>query len=88
MDPVIAKSIVSRKKSISVLQTDIAVLEAKAKTSEAPAAVLVLREMAKIKSQRLVKLQAELVALEQLLVDERQLEVPGTVGPGGLPKRR
>ncbi|QXP08639.1 MAG: hypothetical protein [Arizlama microvirus] len=82
MDPVIAKTVVSRKKSISVLEAEVAALESKISTASAPAAVVVLRDMAKVKSLRLTKLRGELAALEQLLVDERQLELPAG-GPGG-----
>lgn len=89
MDPVIAKTVESRKKSVAVLVADVAGLEAKIAACSSPAAAVVLRDMAKVKKQRLVKLQAELAVLEQLLVDERQAELPGTgpAAPGRPPRR-
>ena len=81
MDAVIAKAVVSRKKSIAVLEGEIAILAAKRSGASSPSAVLVLAEMSKVKELRLAKLRGELVALEQLLVDDRQVELPG-VKPG------
>lgn len=98
MDPIIAKTIVSRKKSIAVLETEIAAIELKIKLAAIPAAVVVLRDMVKVKQLRLTKLKAELVALEQLVApDVDQVELPGVAAapaappPGGpvkVPGRR
>lgn len=76
MDSVVAKAIVSRKKSIGTLEAEIASLESKAGIAASPSGVLVLKEMIKVKAQRVTKLKAELAGLEELARAE-QPELPG-----------
>lgn len=90
MDSVVAKAIVSRKKSIGVLEAEVAALELRVKACTLPAPAVVLREMLKVKQQRLSKLQAELVGLEELVKAEAGPELPfngGAGGPGRPPRR-
>lgn len=89
MDSVVAKAIVSRKKSIGVLEAEVAALEARIAGCTLPAPAVVLREMKKVKEQRLAKLRAEVVGLEELVKAEAGPELPlPPVAPGRPPGRR
>lgn len=74
MDSMIAKLIVSREKSVKVLQAELARLDALAAGSRVPAAQASLESVALVKRQRLVKLQDELAGLRQAA--GAQVEIP------------
>lgn len=76
MDPMIAKIILSRKKSIAKLDSEIAALDAQIKASGVPSVVAALTSLKTVRVQRRSKLAEEVAGLE--LVDDRQLEVPGS----------
>lgn len=81
MDSVIAKAIVSRKKSIASIEAEMNALLTKSSFATSPSAVLVLKDMVKVKEQRVAKLRAELAGLEELAA-AAQPELPG-VAKGG-----
>ena len=89
MDASLAKLIQSRKKSIAVLEKDVADFESKASFASSPSGVLVLKEVVKVKNQRLAKLREELAGLEEL-ARAAQPELPGTApaAPKPPPGRR
>lgn len=86
MDPMIAKLIESRKKSIATLQADIAKFDALMANTKVSSVAASLVAVAKVKKQRLVKLQEELAGLEQAAAAQLELPteaVPPTRRPGG-----
>ena len=83
MDPIIAKLIQSREKSIVVLEAEVARMEVISKGSVNPDVIASLTSVLHVKRQRIVKLQRELVGFRASAA--AQLEVPGTEVPS---KRR
>lgn len=80
MDASLAKLIQSRKKSIAVIEKDIADLDSRAAGAASPSGVLVLKDVIKVKAQRLAKLREELVGLEELAA-AAQPALPGVGKP-------
>lgn len=76
MDASLAKLIQSRKKSIAAIEKDVADLESRAAGAVSPSGVLVLKDVIKVKSQRLGKLREELAGLEELAA-AAQPSLPG-----------
>lgn len=74
MDSMIAKLIVSREKSVKVLEAEVAKLDQLASQSRVPAVQASLEAVALVKRQRLVKLLAELAAFRS--EGNRQTEIP------------
>lgn len=82
MDSMIAKLVVSREKSIKVLEAEVAKLEQLAASSRVPAAQASLLSVVQVKRQRLVKLEAELAGLKEAARQEQLVAVDPTVRKG------
>ncbi|AXH77988.1 MAG: hypothetical protein [Microviridae sp.] len=65
VDPVIAKLIISREKSIETLETEVAQLSALVKAAKLPNVAKALEVVLRTKQQRLAKLKLELVGFKQ-----------------------
>lgn len=100
MDAELAELIKSREKSIAFVKGKISSIEGKLAGIKFPDAADVYRQLLKVQKNRLVKLHAELSALQAMRAeDDRQLPIPGSDGagpvggsapgvPGGGPRRR
>lgn len=91
MDPFLSKMIVSKRKSIALLRSRIVEFEAKSASCTVPSLILFYRDLARIDSKRLSKLEdlvSTLVAASSL--DDRQGVIPGSeLAPaGGTPPAR
>lgn len=75
---IVTKTIISRRKSIAVLESECSELDAKIRTvGPASPAGVALAGVLTVKTQRLVKLREELKGLEPLIADPRQTEIKG-----------
>lgn len=79
MDPVFAKLVQSRKKSIAALESDVAKFEALLAQTRNPQAAASLESVVVVKRQRLEKLRGELVGFLELA--NAQLEIPAAKPP-------
>lgn len=76
MDPMVAKLVQSRKKSIQALEVEVSKMEALRAGTRNPQVAASLDGVVLVKRQRLEKLRAELVGFLELA--NSQVEIPGT----------
>lgn len=74
MDPILSKLIVSREKSIAVLESDIERMDALVKSTKVASVAQSLLNVVNLKRTRLVKLREELVGFRAAA--NAQLEIP------------
>lgn len=78
MDPMIAKLVTSRQKSVASVKSQIEAFERLKANATNAGVVVALNGQLTVARQRLAKLEAELAGFQELAGDPRQVDVPGT----------